>query len=40
MENLSKINELTDKLDQNPSDFKIRRELAIELMESGITRKH
>ena len=35
MENLSKINELTDKLDQNPSDFKIRRELAIELMESG-----
>ena len=35
MNNTEKINELTDNLEKDPTNFKIRRELAIELMENG-----
>ena len=35
MDSMAKIKELNDELEKNPSDFKIRRELAVELMENG-----
>ena len=35
MEDISKITELNEKLEQNPTDFKTRRELAVELIENG-----
>ena len=35
MDNLEKINELNNRLESDPTDFKTRRELAIEFMENG-----
>ena len=40
MDNLSKIQELNEKLEANPTDFQTRRELAFEFLATIYQAKH